>query len=291
MNNVIDRAAQDRLTLCAHVASGEINLASWTDATIAEVNLTPAEIERFDSDPERRAQLEYLWLEMAGGIVSAPLVVAESDFCLLIELAAIEVPSAGLALQPADFLMPMAFVWFEEPFPTATARSAASRPDLLPGIHAVLWLVGPEGGYRIWTFGRDGRGLVTHSGFIWNHFGELDGQPAAAVPLCTPLLLNERLARRARTKASRGVMRRTTRQKVEPEIQIVRLRQERQLSESSDTRSAARHWDHRWIVRGHWRNQWYPSTEEHRSKWIPAHVKGPDDAPLKAPKRVYLANR
>lgn len=39
-------------------------------------------------------------------------------------------------------------------------------------------------------------------------------------------------------------------------------------------------WTHRWIVGGHWRNQWFPSLEAHRQIWISDYVKGPDDKPL-----------
>lgn len=43
--------------------------------------------------------------------------------------------------------------------------------------------------------------------------------------------------------------------------------------------------DYRTIVRGHWRNQWYPSLgasgdpDSHRLIWIDPHVRGPEDAP------------
>ncbi len=42
-------------------------------------------------------------------------------------------------------------------------------------------------------------------------------------------------------------------------------------------------WAYRWIVRGHYRAQWYPSTQTHRLIWISPHQKGPDDRPLKVP--------
>jgi hypothetical protein len=41
-----------------------------------------------------------------------------------------------------------------------------------------------------------------------------------------------------------------------------------------------REWSHRWVVRGHWREQWYPSEGVHRLIWIEAFVKGPEDRPL-----------
>ena len=44
---------------------------------------------------------------------------------------------------------------------------------------------------------------------------------------------------------------------------------------------AARHErHHRWIVRGHWRNQWFPKQKRHVPMWIAPHVKGPDGAPI-----------
>lgn len=43
---------------------------------------------------------------------------------------------------------------------------------------------------------------------------------------------------------------------------------------------------HRWIVRGHWRNHWYPSRQAHRPIWIDSHVKGPDGAPILDPDKL-----
>ena len=45
--------------------------------------------------------------------------------------------------------------------------------------------------------------------------------------------------------------------------------------------------DHRWLVRGHVRQQWYPSSQEHQAIFVPPHVKGPEGRPLIIkPKRV-----
>lgn len=45
------------------------------------------------------------------------------------------------------------------------------------------------------------------------------------------------------------------------------------------------------VVRGHWRNQWFPSKGEHRQVWINPYIKGPEDAPFQASKRVYELTR
>lgn len=46
-------------------------------------------------------------------------------------------------------------------------------------------------------------------------------------------------------------------------------------------------WSHQWLVDGHWREQWYPSADEHRPIWINAHIKGPPDKPLVLNKKLY----
>lgn len=48
-------------------------------------------------------------------------------------------------------------------------------------------------------------------------------------------------------------------------------------------------WQHRWLVGGHYRNQWYPSAESHQVIWIAPYLKGPEGAPMK--ERVYKVAR
>lgn len=50
-------------------------------------------------------------------------------------------------------------------------------------------------------------------------------------------------------------------------------------------------WSHRWIVGGHWRNQWYPSEKVHRQIWISDYEKGPEDKPLVIKERAFNFNR
>lgn len=39
-------------------------------------------------------------------------------------------------------------------------------------------------------------------------------------------------------------------------------------------------WSRRWVVRGHWRKQWYAKTKRHDWVYIYEHIKGPEDKPL-----------
>jgi hypothetical protein len=72
-------------------------------------------------------------------------------------------------------------------------------------------------------------------------------------------------------------------------VRVVTLRRSESAGHGD---SANKEWACKWIVRGHWRQQYYPSTSEHRPKWIDPYVKGPDDKPLKAPTQtVYVVNR
>jgi hypothetical protein len=69
-----------------------------------------------------------------------------------------------------------------------------------------------------------------------------------------------------------------------PEPPLIRVIQLRARDASNEAYGHGdREYHQRWIVRGHWRQQWYPSMNENRPKWIAPYVKGPADAPLKVP--------
>jgi hypothetical protein len=48
-------------------------------------------------------------------------------------------------------------------------------------------------------------------------------------------------------------------------------------------------WSCRWLVRGHWRRQWFPLTETNRPIWVDPHLKGPEGKPLKTPRATVFA--
>jgi hypothetical protein len=72
-------------------------------------------------------------------------------------------------------------------------------------------------------------------------------------------------------------------------IRIIRLRR-RSSGVGSAHEASGREFHHRWIVRGHWRKQWYPSLKDHRPVWIAPHIKGPEDKPLLGGEKVYVAD-
>lgn len=53
-------------------------------------------------------------------------------------------------------------------------------------------------------------------------------------------------------------------------------------------------WSHRWLVRGHWRDQRYKGDDGEwftKPLWIHPHLKGPDDKPLHLREHVYALTR
>jgi hypothetical protein len=102
--------------------------------------------------------------------------------------------------------------------------------------------------------------------------------------------LEQRILVAPRRPADRPARRRLERQgwMHEPLIRVVELRKKQVRPEDrGDPRSVE--WSCRWVVSGHWRQQFYPSTGDHRPVWVLPYVKGPESAPLKPPRAKVFA--
>lgn len=76
-----------------------------------------------------------------------------------------------------------------------------------------------------------------------------------------------------------------------PDVKVIQLRRS-ESHPASNVLSEPVEWRCRWVVSGHWRNQYYPSKGEHRLVPILPYVKGPEDKPLRIPSHtVYAVNR
>lgn len=77
-----------------------------------------------------------------------------------------------------------------------------------------------------------------------------------------------------------------------PEVTVVDLRRQYVPQDRDPDAGSGRHFKHRWIVSGHWRNQPYgPGQSLRRQTWIPSHVKGPEGAPLLSTEKVNVWRR
>jgi len=82
----------------------------------------------------------------------------------------------------------------------------------------------------------------------------------------------------------------------EQTVKIIQLRRVQQIPTLNDNPSEPRdeaYYSCRFEVDGHWRNQACgPGFSDRKLRWIDAFLKGPEDAPFRAPKhKVYVVNR
>jgi hypothetical protein len=100
------------------------------------------------------------------------------------------------------------------------------------------------------------------------------------------------LAETVTERTPRAERRRTERAKLPlRDVMVARLRQRiRPPSTGDTTTEVKRYQDFRAPVRGHWRNQWYPSLEDHRPKYIHRYIKGDASLPLRDAERVTIVD-
>lgn len=68
-----------------------------------------------------------------------------------------------------------------------------------------------------------------------------------------------------------------------PKVIVVRLRR---VYQEKGTGESDVQWQHRWMVRGHWRRQWYGKTREHKMIYIAPFIKGPEGKPFLPPRDI-----
>jgi hypothetical protein len=73
-----------------------------------------------------------------------------------------------------------------------------------------------------------------------------------------------------------------------PTVRVVKLRPAKRPPQlEPEDPGNSRNYQHRWVVRGHWRNQWYPSRSDHKPIYVPTHLKGPEGAPFAGAEKVF----
>lgn len=106
-------------------------------------------------------------------------------------------------------------------------------------------------------------------------------------------LMAQRLAATVEHRTDRNTRRRNeiAKLKVTPLIRVITLRRMEEARKKEASGEAV-DWQWQWSVRGHWRNQFYPSDNTHRPVFVEAYIKGPEWAPLKpAGSKLFVAER
>jgi len=101
---------------------------------------------------------------------------------------------------------------------------------------------------------------------------------------CTALI-NQKITRIAGAPADRPARRRAQAILKRPDVPLTRVVLLRQIEyirtgEASEPGEGV-DWAYRWTVKGHWRKQWYPSENRHKSIYVHGYVKGPANRPFK----------
>lgn len=131
---------------------------------------------------------------------------------------------------------------------------------------------------------------------VWPHGREFDMGVARERHLSLAILaslwrfVREPYVATDEERPSRAASKRAQRSNVEPSsLRVVRLR--RKAAPAPEGHDGTAHYSHRFVVSGHWRNQWYPSMKDHRPRYIAPYVKGPEDRPLVVRDTVFTVDR
>lgn len=248
----------------------------------------------------------------AASLAQAALYHVSPEMAALAVVAGATLPP--FTLEPEDVPSPCGLIYFGTPLrmdtqPNEEPTWAASwRPDG-DGLH-IDWYVSSET-YRMNVPSdqaelseafRTGPRLVslTNTQAPYRRHGEY-GESNAGVPYndvraswlnslkAMWLLMQQPLARVSEVQPDRPTRKRLRRiGHKAASVRVIELRRPKGSGEQGD---GGRDYHHQWIVRGHWRQQWYPAREVHRPVWIAPHVKGPEGAPLIGGEKVYAWKR
>jgi hypothetical protein len=138
-----------------------------------------------------------------------------------------------------------------------------------------------------WQYG------MTFEGNEFDEYGEPTGAREWWQLLQTSFrLMQQRIAHKGYELPHRARRREGARLGFPADTEVVVVRLRRESSEGIEEEGGEANYSHRFIVSGHWRNQWYPSDKLHRQIWISPYVKGPEDKPLIVrPRRVFQWQR
>lgn len=243
---------------------------------------------------------------------TSPLIHGETFYwsppiCQLIFTTAESIPTSW-TLRSDSLITPCGFSWLGTPF-----NMTGFRP-----IYAIGWVpfvyrdknrieVAPypynpilEGGLAISFFSKvqGVQKAVPLTVLLWDIDTDLthprhDEEAIKKMSVFATMMtfLQQRILVPSKFYADRVSRRRAERANVRPpsnEVQVVMFRRVERRTGEGEHRVE---WTCHWIVRPHWRNQWYPSKKHYRPIPIAAYIKGPEDRPLRHSERLFAVVR
>lgn len=232
-------------------------------------------------DPENRPELTEETITMLQAhIGQMPLYAVTEDIGTVLHHATKSI--AGQPLLLTDLPSPMGYVWFESPkedCPKAIAWAVVGRTP-----------TNSTDGVGIWTFEGGGTFRTGELMFYIVGWGEDVLKTAQEGKILTAFwsFVQSEIVESTIQKPSRP-FRRRLKAHDSRNIRVIDLRRVRR--KSSNPEHEAQDWQSRWLVGGHWRNQWYSRSQTHRQVWISPYTKGPADKPLVLRQSVYRVSR
>jgi len=245
----------------------------------------------------------FFWPSHTANLVTAASVSypLESQEAINLDAVARE-RRAGLVTAPPSYL-PRRFSGlcvFEKPTLFVEIGGQSSP------LSALAWMVGVNMTSReLWL---SLRGVSWTTGFAavvwWSDGGSIDADDtkvdatfraeriAFTKWICTAaMFVEQEIVTESTVTPLRAVRKRCAKAGIEPTCHIVTLRKEIATDHQATGLSQVE-WSHRWLVRGHWRRQFFPSRGANAPVWIHPHVKGPTDKPfIESKPTVYHVSR
>lgn len=248
------------------------------------------------------APREQLRAEMLD-LLRAPPYVVTTEMVDVLDLVRLDI--MPFELHPTDLLTEWGLALFERPISVAFGNPDGPDDVLLP-CDGMGWIPDADGSTTFvaltridWMLGEPDPMLMRecpnalvpmHPPASWG-FGVKFSDTNDAWHLTASFLrlVQEHVVVRVREQPDRITRRQAIRAGIDiPELTIVTLRrQHERAGDAAPDDARTVEWSHRWTVRSHWRNQWYPSQNRHAPKLIPMSIKGPEGLPLVIKERRF----
>jgi len=229
-----------------------------------------------------------------------------AEQCRIVERVGRSVPLTWTPLAES-FETTAGFFWFARCFGIAVPKSL--RVDL----RAVAWRLEPDALWLVWYCETNAEAGTVPMGLMRWQLHQSLGEALEALDALAPpgyredgtlsaqaqwvrfsaaafAFLEQRILLTRRVRPARAVRRRLPAPLREDWLRVVVLRRQVHLGPTAAGAGEVA-WSCRWLVRGHWREQWFPSVGRHRPIFVLPYEKGPEDKPLKLPGATIFAVR
>ncbi|WP_275466331.1 hypothetical protein [Streptomyces noursei] len=230
----------------------------------------------------------------------ADTIYADAAMCDMVTAAAQTFPQQRVRRE--EFLAPIGFLFFAKPVPSAAFE--VLLPDQPPvtaitwacvddGVNAFTWIRTPAGAYDVNGVTVQVTALFPQLAYFvpWDKPAHA-GTHSVSLLRTLSALSRQPLTREDSPKIHQSVRANARNAKVRPEsFRRIALRRPEAATHElaaaraiAEGRTPAGHW-----VRGHWRNQYYASVDEHRPLWIEGFPRGDFSQQAPAGERLLVA--